>query len=222
MNFMSAANLTDGMDEPTDSLYLLPEMLFGTSSSAVGSSLLDDQFGGNDTFMSSLTSPSTRSHPAVDSISQRLLRALGRHGQVRISMYAIIFVLAVLGNVLVIVTLAQNRAMRTVTNLFLLNLSVSDLLLAMFCMPFTLIPTLLQDFIFGAAMCVMIRYMQGLYTTTWLTGVFGDRYGRTVALRAAVTAGCRTLMKTHCPIVCSVFRESVFVAYGIVLKTPTW
>ena len=71
--------------------------------------------------------------------------------------------LAVLGNVLVIVTLAQNRAMRTVTNLFLLNLSVSDLLLAVLCMPFTLIPTLLQDFIFGAAMCVLIRYMQGSY-----------------------------------------------------------
>ena len=82
-------------------------------------------------------------------------------GQLRIPLYSVIFVLAVVGNSLVIVTLAQNRRMRTVTNVFLLNLSVSDLLLAVFCMPFTLIPTLLKDFIFGKVICVLIRYLQG-------------------------------------------------------------
>ena len=84
--------------------------------------------------------------------------------EIRIIFYCIIFVLSIAGNALVILTLIQNRRMRTVTNVFLLNLSVSDLLLAVFCMPFTLIPTLLRDFIFGYAMCVMIRYMQGKYT----------------------------------------------------------
>ncbi len=88
-------------------------------------------------------------------------RGVPLSGEIRIPLYCIIFVLAVLGNSLVIVTLVQNRRMRTVTNVFLLNLSVADLLLAVFCMPFTLIPTLLQNFIFGKAMCVLIRYMQG-------------------------------------------------------------
>lgn len=82
-------------------------------------------------------------------------------GHTRVLLYAIIFVLAVAGNALVIATLAHDRRMRTVTNLFLLNLAVSDLLLAVLCMPFTLIPTLLQNFIFGKAMCILIRYMQG-------------------------------------------------------------
>jgi len=90
-------------------------------------------------------------------------------GHTRVLFYAIIFVLAIAGNALVIATLALDRRMRTVTNLFLLNLAVSDLLLAVLCMPFTLIPTLLQNFIFGKAMCVLIRYMQGvqlmIYTT---------------------------------------------------------
>ena len=81
--------------------------------------------------------------------------------EIRIILYSIIFVLSIVGNALVILTLVQNRRMRTVTNVFLLNLSVSDLLLAVFCMPFTLIPTLLRDFIFGHVMCIMIRYMQG-------------------------------------------------------------
>ncbi|KAL1434045.1 hypothetical protein MTO96_012039 [Rhipicephalus appendiculatus] len=57
---------------------------------------------------------------------------------VLVAPYAIILLLAVLGNGLVILTLAVNQRMRTVTNLFLLNLAVSDLLLGVFCMPFTL------------------------------------------------------------------------------------
>ncbi|XP_029642692.2 cholecystokinin receptor type A-like [Octopus sinensis] len=81
---------------------------------------------------------------------------------IRIPFYIIIFILAVVGNSLVILTLVQNKRMRTVTNVFLLNLSISDLLLAVFCMPFTLIPTIMQDFIFGKTVCVMIRYLQAV------------------------------------------------------------
>ncbi|KAL8559560.1 hypothetical protein ACOMHN_018723 [Nucella lapillus] len=82
--------------------------------------------------------------------------------QMQIPIYVLIFLLSVVGNVLVMVTLMQNKKMRTVTNVFLLNLAVSDLLLAVFCMPFTIIPILMQNFVFGAAMCVMIRYLQGV------------------------------------------------------------
>ena len=81
--------------------------------------------------------------------------------QVQIPVYVLIFLLSVLGNVLVMVTLIQNKKMRTVTNVFLLNLAVSDLLLAVFCMPFTIVPVVLRNFVFGAAMCILIRYLQG-------------------------------------------------------------
>ena len=84
-------------------------------------------------------------------------------GEIRIPLYSIIFLLSVAGNSLVILTLVQNKRMRTVTNVFLLNLSVSDLLLAVFCMPFTLIPTLLRNFVFGQTMCILIRYLQGKF-----------------------------------------------------------
>lgn len=88
-------------------------------------------------------------------------------GKIRIPLYSIIFLLSTLGNALVIITLIQNRKMRTITNLFLLNLSISDLLLAVFCMPFTLIPLLLRNFIFGEVMCIAIRYLQGKCLTLW-------------------------------------------------------
>ncbi|XP_041457523.1 cholecystokinin receptor type A-like [Lytechinus variegatus] len=78
-----------------------------------------------------------------------------------ICIYVIIFLLAVIGNILVIVTLVQNKRMRTVTNIFLLSLSVSDLLFAILCMPFTLVGNILQRFIFGEGICKIIPYFQG-------------------------------------------------------------
>ncbi|XP_071541359.1 uncharacterized protein [Panulirus ornatus] len=80
----------------------------------------------------------------------------------RIAGYSLIFLVGVVGNVLVVVTLLHHRNLRTVTNVFLLNLAVSDLLLGVFCMPFTLVGSLLQDFVFGALMCRLIPYMQAV------------------------------------------------------------
>ncbi|XP_050507684.1 cholecystokinin receptor type A-like [Diabrotica virgifera virgifera] len=52
--------------------------------------------------------------------------------------------------------------MRTITNLFLLNLAISDLLLGVLCMPFTLIGALLRDFVFGSVMCKLLPFLQDL------------------------------------------------------------
>lgn len=87
-------------------------------------------------------------------------------GHIQITLYAIIFILAIVSNFLVILTLVQNRRMRTITNVFLLNLAVSDLLLGVLCMPFTLVGALLRNFIFGEVMCKILPYMQGKYA--WL------------------------------------------------------
>ena len=82
-------------------------------------------------------------------------------GKVQIPLYSTIFLLAVIGNSLVILTLVQNKRMRTITNVYLLNLAVSDIFIGVFCMPFTLVGTLLRDFIFGEFMCRLLPYLQG-------------------------------------------------------------
>ncbi|KAH3839364.1 cholecystokinin receptor type A-like [Dreissena polymorpha] len=84
---------------------------------------------------------------------------------ITLPLYALIFIFAVAGNMLMIIILIQNKMMRTVTNVFLLNLAVSDLLLAIFCMPFTIIPIMLRNFVFGEVMCISIRYLQGVSVT---------------------------------------------------------
>ncbi|KAL4656562.1 cholecystokinin receptor-like [Arapaima gigas] len=98
---------------------------------------------------------------------------------VRILLYSVIFLLGVFGNLLIITVLLVNKRMRTVTNSFLLSLAVSDLTMAIFCMPFTLIPNLLEDFIFGAAMCKIVTYFMGIsvsISTFSLVAIAIERY----------------------------------------------
>ncbi|KAJ8409942.1 hypothetical protein AAFF_G00209830, partial [Aldrovandia affinis] len=98
---------------------------------------------------------------------------------VRILLYSLIFLLSVFGNLLIIVVLMVNKRMRTVTNSFLMSLAVSDLMMAVFCMPFNLIPNLLGDFIFGVAMCKIITYFMGIsvsISTFSLVAIAIERY----------------------------------------------
>lgn len=57
--------------------------------------------------------------------------------------YFSIFLLCMVGNILVCLVVLENRCMRTVTNLFILNLAISDLLVGIFCIPTTLVDTLI-------------------------------------------------------------------------------
>ena len=77
------------------------------------------------------------------------------------TIYGIVFVLAIVGNILVLVTLAQDKRMRTVTNMFLLSLSTSDLLFGIFCMPFTVVGNILGRFVFGGFICKIVPFVQG-------------------------------------------------------------
>uniref|UniRef100_A0A8C5S8A3 Gastrin/cholecystokinin type B receptor n=1 Tax=Laticauda laticaudata TaxID=8630 RepID=A0A8C5S8A3_LATLA len=98
---------------------------------------------------------------------------------VRIFLYSLIFLLSVAGNTLVITVLIRNKRIRTVTNLFLLSLAISDLMLCFFCMPFTLIPNLLQDFIFGSPLCKITSYFMGVsvsVSTFSLVAISLERY----------------------------------------------
>lgn len=57
--------------------------------------------------------------------------------------YLSIFLLCMVGNILVCLIVLKNRRMRTVINLFILNLAISDLLVGIFCIPTTLVDNLI-------------------------------------------------------------------------------
>uniref|UniRef100_A0A2K5CC08 Gastrin/cholecystokinin type B receptor n=1 Tax=Aotus nancymaae TaxID=37293 RepID=A0A2K5CC08_AOTNA len=98
---------------------------------------------------------------------------------IRITLYAVIFLMSVGGNVLIIVVLGLSRRLRTVTNAFLLSLAVSDLLLAVACMPFTLLPNLMGTFVFGTVICKAVSYLMGVsvsVSTLSLMAIALERY----------------------------------------------
>lgn len=57
--------------------------------------------------------------------------------------YLLIFVVCMIGNGVVCFIVLRSRNMRTVTNLFILNLAISDLLVGIFCMPTTLVDNII-------------------------------------------------------------------------------
>ncbi|XP_062273657.1 neuropeptide FF receptor 1 like 2 [Scomber scombrus] len=76
--------------------------------------------------------------------------------------YFFIFLLCMVGNILVCLIVLGNHRMRTVTNLFILNLAISDLLVGIFCIPTTLVDNLITGWPFSNTMCKMSGFVQGV------------------------------------------------------------
>lgn len=93
--------------------------------------------------------------------------------------YILIFIMGVFGNVLVCFVVFRNRLMQSVTNLFITNLALSDILLCILAVPFTPSYTFLRRWVFGTILCHLVPYAQGVsvYTSTLtLTAIAIDRF----------------------------------------------
>ncbi|XP_030644109.1 neuropeptide Y receptor type 2 [Chanos chanos] len=93
--------------------------------------------------------------------------------------YSAIILLGMTGNSLVIYVVYKFKTLRTVTNFFIVNLAVADLLVNTLCLPFTLMYTLHGEWRFGQVMCYMLPYAQGLavhVSTITLNVIALDRY----------------------------------------------
>ncbi|XP_059551103.1 pyroglutamylated RF-amide peptide receptor [Myotis daubentonii] len=73
---------------------------------------------------------------------------------------ALIFALALFGNTLVVYVVARSKAMRTVTNIFICSLALSDLLIAFFCIPVTTLQNVSDTWLGGAFVCKMVPFAQ--------------------------------------------------------------
>lgn len=78
-----------------------------------------------------------------------------------IVLYSIVFFVGLLGNIFVIITVFHYKHMRTLTNVFLVNLAISDLLVVLFCIPITLGTSVYKDYVYGIGMCKLTSFLQG-------------------------------------------------------------
>ncbi|NXG14851.1 NPFF2 protein, partial [Grallaria varia] len=97
--------------------------------------------------------------------------------------YLLIFLLCMVGNGLVCFVILWSKHMWTVTNLFLLNLAISDLLVGIFCMPTTLLDNIIAGWPFGSLVCKMSGMVQGISVSAsvfTLVAIAVDRFRRIV------------------------------------------
>ena len=90
--------------------------------------------------------------------------------------YMTSLVLGVGGNAFVLLIAFYYHRIRTVTNFFIINLAISDLIFVLLCIPSTYVTAyLLQYWPFSSVLCVFFNYMQTVsvtltvYTLIWIT-----------------------------------------------------
>ncbi len=74
--------------------------------------------------------------------------------------FAIITVVGLIGNGCVLVVIIRNKNMRTVTNYFIMNNAITDIVFLIICVPITGSQFLISEWIYGAFMCKLVAYMQ--------------------------------------------------------------
>lgn len=78
-----------------------------------------------------------------------------------ILVYFIIFVVGLVSNVIVVYFIFFNKKMQTMTNKFIINLAVADLLVLLICIPVTISRFISEEWILGEFMCIFSNYTQG-------------------------------------------------------------
>ncbi|XP_038050922.1 probable G-protein coupled receptor 83 [Patiria miniata] len=96
-----------------------------------------------------------------------------------IPLYTSVVILSLLGNALVCLAVVRNKRMRSVTNFFLANQALSDIVMTILNIPFTAYHQMVLDWPFGDLMCHLAEYMgmMSVYVSTFtLTAIALDRH----------------------------------------------
>ncbi|NXJ44537.1 CCR5 protein, partial [Ciconia maguari] len=131
-------------------------------------------------------------------------------------LYSLVVIFGLTGNLLVVLILVKYKRLKSMTDIYLLNLAISDLLFV-FSLPFWAYYAV-HDWIFGEALC---RILSGVYLLGFYSGIFFiilltlDRYLAIVhavfALRArTVTYGILTSALTWAIAICASVPGIVF------------
>jgi hypothetical protein len=92
--------------------------------------------------------------------------------------YAILFVIGTFGNGLVFISIVRSSRLRTVTNTYLLNIAIADILLLL-SIPFLIVTILANGWIFGNVLCKMYYnfiHINQYVSSLLLAALSFDRY----------------------------------------------
>ncbi|KAL3076762.1 hypothetical protein niasHS_011499 [Heterodera schachtii] len=95
------------------------------------------------------------------------------------ALYSNIFVLGLLGNLAIVLVTVQCRQLRSVQNIFILNLAISDVIVCLLSLPFTPVSYIYKEWLFGSAICHLLPMVQAasVFVSTFsLSAIAIDRY----------------------------------------------
>ncbi|ULT81363.1 hypothetical protein L5515_017194 [Caenorhabditis briggsae] len=143
--------------------------------------------------------------------------------QAFISAYFAIFCVAIFGNFLVIYVVMKNKRMQTITNIFITNLAVSDLMVNFTSLWLTPTYTKIGHWVFGGGLCHGLPLFQGtsIFISTWtLTAIAIDRYIVIVHNSSNININDRMSMKSCLAIIVFIWGASLLMVapYGINMK----
>ncbi|XP_058465575.1 orexin receptor type 2-like isoform X2 [Malaya genurostris] len=96
-----------------------------------------------------------------------------------IASHSVVFIIGLVGNALVCIAVYTNHTMRTVTNIFIVNLAVADFFVILCCLPPTVVWDVTETWFLGQTMCKVIIYFQTVSVTVsvlTLTFISIDRW----------------------------------------------
>ena len=139
---------------------------------------------------------------------------------VSLTFYVIIFVIGLIGNILVIIAVLRHPKMKTVTNIYILNLAVADSLF-LIGLPFLIATTIQQRWVFGFFMCKVFFFLTSI---NWFGSVFtltvmsADRYMAVCHPIRSIRYRTRFVALLVC---CCVWLVSLLVMLPIILYSTT-
>ena len=95
------------------------------------------------------------------------------------TLYTLIFIIGITGNSLVVYVVCAKKNMQSVTNLFIMNLALSDILMDLLAVPFTPISFFQEEWKLGKYLCHLVNYSLGVsvYVSTLTSlAIAIDRY----------------------------------------------
>uniref|UniRef100_A0A915Q7F3 G-protein coupled receptors family 1 profile domain-containing protein n=1 Tax=Setaria digitata TaxID=48799 RepID=A0A915Q7F3_9BILA len=96
-----------------------------------------------------------------------------------LAIYGLIVTLGVLGNTLVVLSVIRHKSLQSVRNMFIVSLSVSDIVISVVSGTITPITAFTKVWIFGELLCYFVPFIQGAslcFSTLTLTAIAIDRY----------------------------------------------
>lgn len=95
------------------------------------------------------------------------------------TLYTLIFIIGITGNSLVVYVVCVKKTMQTVTNLFIMNLALSDILMCLLAVPFTPMSFFQENWQLGKFLCHLVPFSLGVsvYVSTLTSlAIAIDRY----------------------------------------------